>query len=429
MTNSSSDKAPRSYPLCKTGWCLERLRATCELWHFVRTGIIHVIWNADDEYVLPPETAQNTPGGGDQLEAAPAVVRRKSGWGLGFELADKTGSGGWTKAFKGSASTPGSPAVEKASLAEDSVVEEEKPEDDLEKREELSEGPVLEKKSKVVENGLKVEEGLGAPLELNDEKSNGNGDVPTIHEPERSPISPTSNTVQESPSQPEQEDALQAPKLHRGDSTDSVNGTDDGNFSIPKGTNLDLPDDTTAPSSSIDGPTPEVVDLSSPNPMPISPSKAGKLNLPLPPIPRRAAARNRASQIDGAEFSSSSLERLGVSPTESEGDNPPTPAETISTDITTDQSLAQGESTIDEAVDPAIEDKAEEAPGARRSSLPPRPPLPPRHPKTPTAQVANTLSEGQKTFLSGDGWEVRTWKQVIRLKEEMWKARVGVMDS
>ena len=32
------------YPLCASGWCLTRLRASCNLWAFVRTGIIEKVW-------------------------------------------------------------------------------------------------------------------------------------------------------------------------------------------------------------------------------------------------------------------------------------------------------------------------------------------------------------------------------------------------
>ena len=33
-----------TYPLCTSGWCLNRLRTTCNLWAFVRTGILEKVW-------------------------------------------------------------------------------------------------------------------------------------------------------------------------------------------------------------------------------------------------------------------------------------------------------------------------------------------------------------------------------------------------
>lgn len=38
----------KAYPLCKNGWCLERLRSACALWHFVRTGIVAPVWAGED---------------------------------------------------------------------------------------------------------------------------------------------------------------------------------------------------------------------------------------------------------------------------------------------------------------------------------------------------------------------------------------------
>jgi hypothetical protein len=43
----------------------------------------------------------------------------------------------------------------------------------------------------------------------------------------------------------------------------------------------------------------------------------------------------------------------------------------------------------------------------------------------PTDQV-----EGVKTWLKDDeDWEGRTWRQVIKLKEDMWRARVGLREG
>ncbi|KAF9787903.1 hypothetical protein BJ322DRAFT_1217162 [Thelephora terrestris] len=37
-------KSRPMYPLCASGWCLHRLRTTCNLWAFVRTGILEKVW-------------------------------------------------------------------------------------------------------------------------------------------------------------------------------------------------------------------------------------------------------------------------------------------------------------------------------------------------------------------------------------------------
>ena len=35
---------PTNYPLCNSGWCLARLRTTCSLWAFIRSGVIDRVW-------------------------------------------------------------------------------------------------------------------------------------------------------------------------------------------------------------------------------------------------------------------------------------------------------------------------------------------------------------------------------------------------
>jgi hypothetical protein len=61
-------------------------------------------------------------------------------------------------------------------------------------------------------------------------------------------------------------------------------------------------------------------------------------------------------------------------------------------------------------------------------------------PRTPISaplgslRAAQTESENPpeqpaKTFATGDAWEVRAWKQIIALKEDMWRTRVGVVDE
>jgi len=37
-------KSRPMYPLCTSGWCLNRLRTTCNLWAFVRTGVVEKVW-------------------------------------------------------------------------------------------------------------------------------------------------------------------------------------------------------------------------------------------------------------------------------------------------------------------------------------------------------------------------------------------------
>ena len=407
--NQPGDKEPRSYPLCKSGCCLERLRATCQLWYFIRTGIIHVIWHGEDSRSLAPETSDPTPldrvrSESVELEATPLPVTRKSGWGLGFKLADKNGSGSWTKAFN--RSTPGSPTVEKRS-------------DQVETAEEAV--PLDEKSG--------GEEGLGAPLELDKENDQAQNVVPMIHEPQPSPMVATSTRV-EPATTVEEDDTLQTLRSRRSGSTPSLNGTDDGaSCSTPKGINPDLPEEPDAENGlpvSTDVPRSEVVELASPKAETSSGSRAiaptlSKDRLPPPPIPRRAAARDRLGQSDGSGSSRSSFEgRSPISTAEGESSTESRHSEEL--EKTSSVETVSESSSAEDMTESQLDSQASGPP-----KLPIRPPLPPRNPRTPTAQIAEPTSDGHKTYLIGDGWDVKTWKHVIRLKEEMWRARVGVI--
>jgi hypothetical protein len=38
-------------------------------------------------------------------------------------------------------------------------------------------------------------------------------------------------------------------------------------------------------------------------------------------------------------------------------------------------------------------------------------------------------SKTGKRYVEGDSWEAKTWREVVRLKEDMWKARVGLVEG
>ncbi|KAF7795677.1 hypothetical protein EIP86_006842 [Pleurotus ostreatoroseus] len=58
---------PTVYPLCTSGWCLARLRTTCSLWAFVRTGVVERIWE-DEPFVPPSRTNSPRISGTDSAE-------------------------------------------------------------------------------------------------------------------------------------------------------------------------------------------------------------------------------------------------------------------------------------------------------------------------------------------------------------------------
>lgn len=107
-TPLSEAKPTTLYPV-ENGWSLDRLRATCELWRFVRTGILNPVWSYEDGTERPiapappplPPAGHVSTGGGGQDGHAPALPARGgakapkpelpprkkswglSGWGLG----------------------------------------------------------------------------------------------------------------------------------------------------------------------------------------------------------------------------------------------------------------------------------------------------------------------------------------------------------
>ena len=459
-TTGAHEKEAKFYPLCKSGWCLERLRATCALWHFLRTGVMHVVWHGDDGYVLNSEKVAETPSqdirlsGGNNTEIGgvgetgatiserPTAPERKrsAGWGLGFKLGgDKPGGGGggggWF-ARSGSATPPVSPGLASPALPKYEV-------------------DGKEVKSSLDGGGSAVgKETLDEPIELLDEPVKGDQDetgrieegVATIQEHEPSPSGPKQpeNETEEKKDGKGDDERL-ATGLYRANSSHSVTtsaaGTEEGSFSTPKGQHQDLTDDAAeskdeddvseehaiesqsdeihddeeeeggkkeaeetqdkseTPLTTTD--VPSVVDLTSPiSARPgVSPVQRGDGKPP--PIPRRAAGRDR-----------------GAKRGKSDGEY---------------QNVDNNDKTVDESSEVLVEDKApgsviasDETPRAKRAAPPP---LPARHPRTPTTHVQELGAQvvnGEKRWIREDGWEERTWKMMITMKEEMWRARVGV---
>lgn len=58
----SSGQKSTTYALCGTGWCLPRLRATCALWHFLRTRVVEHIWEEEmPVHAMSPPTTPSKP--------------------------------------------------------------------------------------------------------------------------------------------------------------------------------------------------------------------------------------------------------------------------------------------------------------------------------------------------------------------------------
>ncbi|KAF9567115.1 hypothetical protein CPC08DRAFT_746974 [Agrocybe pediades] len=94
--SSPGNQTTTLYPLCMSGWCLNRLRTTCTMWAFIRTGIVDKIWE-EELPPPPPPPSTNTlhvekhAGAGEK----PPIPPRKRGiWGIASAIGERAASWG-----------------------------------------------------------------------------------------------------------------------------------------------------------------------------------------------------------------------------------------------------------------------------------------------------------------------------------------------
>ncbi|TFK46817.1 hypothetical protein OE88DRAFT_1739156 [Heliocybe sulcata] len=85
---------PTVYPLCQSSWCLTRLRTTCSLWAFVKSGVVDKVW--EEEVPTVAETGWEVVGGKDgglkdtgarSPEKPPVPPRRRGLWERASSMA------------------------------------------------------------------------------------------------------------------------------------------------------------------------------------------------------------------------------------------------------------------------------------------------------------------------------------------------------
>ncbi|KAK7684570.1 hypothetical protein QCA50_012517 [Cerrena zonata] len=84
IQQSNVQTRPTIYPLCTTGWCLNRLRTTCSLWAFVRTGVVERIW--EETSYIPPASQEQTKSSepnSPTSDKPPPPPARRSRMGIG----------------------------------------------------------------------------------------------------------------------------------------------------------------------------------------------------------------------------------------------------------------------------------------------------------------------------------------------------------
>jgi hypothetical protein len=348
------------------------------LWHFVRTGLIHVIWTGDDGYILQSEASQTQVveekerAEMDSTEEKPPLPpRKRSGWGLGW--GSKTGT-----------TTPPIGGERKNSEAGSIGAEK------------LSDEPIST-------------DGLAAPLELVPSTSEIEGDkreIPIIQAIDSSPITTTGTPSESRTPKPTEQDNVnellqpeQEQELHRTQSAVSVISTNRSEqFTTPVSEHADLLD---AEGSKL----PEVEGVSGEGDEKVkeeeqkSEQKEKEVMSP-PPVPRRAAARQRMGASVDISREGSSID-LARSRNELEIKN-----------LDEEKMVTREEtSSVEQALAP--------------------PPLPARQapPQTPKNRYSRI---DEKTYLphgEDEDWEAKTWRMIMKLKEDMWKTRVGVVDG
>ncbi|KAJ7735793.1 proline-rich protein [Mycena metata] len=83
---TSATPSTTIYPLCTSGWCLARLRTTCTLWAFVRTGVVERVWEEEVPSILP------TPPPAGEGGPPPVPPRRRGLWGMASKLGERAAS-------------------------------------------------------------------------------------------------------------------------------------------------------------------------------------------------------------------------------------------------------------------------------------------------------------------------------------------------
>ncbi|KAI0701347.1 hypothetical protein BC835DRAFT_1264923 [Cytidiella melzeri] len=441
--NGTQTRTATIYPLCTSGWCLTRLRTTCSLWAFIRTSVVEKIWE-DEPYVPPPV--------GDSLEiTAPGAIDRPS------TPVKKTrmGIGALWGTVSRSLSTT---APERPSTPEVKPATDVKPTRHLPpppppprhpshtssaatppppppRRQPLTDSATLD--SSHVAAPVPVHAHLGAPPPL--PKRN--------RQRAESPAVPNGTHAAEKVAEPAGEGpdpaavALSPPEEHVDEFTTPVE-------ELPGQPSLDLiATDIPLPPSA--PPTP--VHAAPPTSRP--PSRVGSPATDLaaapghpvpPPLPRRAAARARPTSMGlnppitapASGDDASELKSERVKPTEAEETAPNAVPEASVVETTS----APG--TQDKAEDP----KSEQEPTAEGNSAAVSEQAEPRRKSYEVPTVLSQSGPGSdprqedvsklvvdskapaldvRIYVGTDTWEERTWRELMKLREDMFWARVG----
>ncbi|KAJ8081917.1 hypothetical protein PM082_007763 [Marasmius tenuissimus] len=98
QSTPSQSSSSTIYPLCHSGWCLARLRATCSMWAFVRTGIVEKVWEEEVPNIpVSPVTNSSEDKDKDRDKVQATPPRRRGLWGMATALGERAASWGGEK--------------------------------------------------------------------------------------------------------------------------------------------------------------------------------------------------------------------------------------------------------------------------------------------------------------------------------------------
>ena len=451
---SDANATAKAYPLCRSGWCLERLRATCELWHFIRAGLVGIVWSGDDGYVLATEAAaakrqsqissaspavqldeakiakrSSAPVGTDPAASPaasiapptatePELPRRKSGWGLGFKWKSTNPSGSVNTSA--ATSPPGSSRRLPPPIAE----KEETPASGL--------GAPLELEGKDGAGAAAPEVPPRKSIETPDEragKGEGGDKIEVIKDDGAEDAEGMSPSKLARPDLSRQVSETSFASAHETFATASAAGTEQSPMQpavevFDEQTNLEAGEGAEAAGEKAEV-AEEAVDRASPKQSSHdtaelkteSGKQAGESTEsaapPPPPIPRRAAGRPKSVLVNNGATAATASDSPRASTDGTDG------PQAESTDQITPPLLPARPPKTPQLNISASSDTARtpSVPDGEKAFLP-----------LPTGQLEKG-SEGVHGEVEEDSWEAKTWRQVVKLKEAMWRARIGVVDE
>jgi hypothetical protein len=398
-------KPSTTYPLCHDGWCLTRLRATCEMWRFVRTEIVEHAWGDAPHLSLDTGRPRSPP--------PPTPKRRVSSrvgslWemSIGALGGSSRGSTPPPEKITQSKSLPTSTTpVDQAPASLNGIIPSASVQPPpLPARSERRLSSTLQaKNAKAAGEGEAVH-----PASTADAKDETDEKNTTSVEPDEGKASAPPADDQSASVETEAVDATR-PKTPSGTEESTAPHAKADSIVHPSSDPISQPDEFATPpeqaspaASPPSTPTRPAARLSStsgpvtvalpPSPPTSRPSSPTPKDAP-PPLPRRAAARPRAP-APSADNSIPSTESQSEAPS----NDSPTPVKNTSSDHN--------------------QTEEKEAEHGRVHFAPP--PAPSHFPPPPQRRrLSPAPKDVDKT------WEEKTWKTLVGLREEMFWARVG----